>query len=152
MFMKRNRNIGRRVVYPHILEGARKGLQAMSLRVKTNSIRSLMLQSTQTFKAPFPSKLCQYFGPGGSNSNVQISNALERWGWGMLKFWVNQRITANSKWSSEKSQALNKINILFWNRYRETVTVIWQVAWTSNFLPKQFQNKTWCTTTIVILQ
>ena len=27
MFMKRNRNVGRRVVYPHILEGARKDLQ-----------------------------------------------------------------------------------------------------------------------------
>ena len=26
MFMKRNRNVGRRVVYPHILEGARKDL------------------------------------------------------------------------------------------------------------------------------
>ena len=27
MFMKRNRNVGRRIVYPHILEGARKDLQ-----------------------------------------------------------------------------------------------------------------------------
>ena len=27
MFMKRNRNVGRRVVYPHILKGARKDLQ-----------------------------------------------------------------------------------------------------------------------------
>ena len=150
--MKRNRNIGQRVVYPHILEGARKDLQATSLRMKTNSIRSLMRRSTQTFKAPFLPKRCQYFGPGGGKSNVQILNALERRGWGMLKFRVSWRITANSKWSSEESQALNKINILFWNRYRKIVTVIWQVASTSNFLPKQFQNKTWCTITIVILQ
>ena len=44
--------------------------------------------------------------------NVQMLNAWEGRGWGMLKFRDNRHITANSKRSSEKSQTLNKTNIL----------------------------------------
>ena len=93
MFMKRNRNVSWRVVYRHIVEGTRKDLQDHTgheferdnkLHQVSNAPMNLNLNN-----APFLPKLCQYFGAGGGNCNVQITNALEGRGWGMLKFRVN---------------------------------------------------------------
>lgn len=100
--MKRNRNIGWTVVYPHILEGARKELQdhaghEFELQTKLHQVSNAPMNSN--FQRPISAyrKLCQYFGAGGGNCNVQISNVWEGRGWGMLKFRINRRITANSK-------------------------------------------------------
>lgn len=100
MFMKGNRNIGRGVVYPHILEGARKDLQDhaghdFERENKLHQVSNEPMNSN--FNAPFPPKLYQYFGAGGGNCNVQISNAWEGRGRGMLTFRVDRLISANSK-------------------------------------------------------
>ena len=96
------RNIGRRVLYPHILEGVRKELQdhaGHEFELQTNLQKVSNAPINSIFQRPISAyrKLCQYFGAGGGNCNVQISNAWEWRGWEMLKFRVNRCITANSK-------------------------------------------------------
>ena len=55
--MKRNRNIGRTVVYPHILEGVRKELQdhaghELELQTKLHQVSNAPMNSN--FQRPFP--------------------------------------------------------------------------------------------------
>ena len=65
---------------------------------RENKLHQVSNASINTiFQCPISAQAVPVFGPGGGNSNVQISNALERRGWRMLKFRVNRRITANSK-------------------------------------------------------
>ena len=91
MFMKRNRNVGRRVVYPHILEGARKDLQDHAGHEFEREDK--LYQVSNEFKLSTP-----HFRLRSANILAQELQDLKCLGGeGMLKFRVNRRITANSK-------------------------------------------------------